>query len=185
VSVQVRRMLWEDIEQVREIDLRCFPTMLPPTNYQTEFVNPMAHYLVAYDSSAMLVEKTDSVKRQSVLGFIGLWFMASEVHILSLAVHPNYRCQGVGEVLLIHGIELSKDLKAILMTLEVRASNMIAQKLYSKYGFTERGVRRSYYLDNGENAVIMTLDRLYSSEYETLFGILKKGCNQNKESPLR
>jgi ribosomal-protein-alanine N-acetyltransferase len=166
-------MLWEDIVQVRGIDIICFPTMMPPTNYETEFINPMAHYLVAYDEAVSPIENASGVKSQMILGFIGLWYMASEVHIINLAVHPDYRRQGVGELLLIHGIDLSSKLNAILMTLEVRVSNLAAQALYAKYDFTERGVRRAYYLDNSEDASIMTLDNMHDSEYKATLCALK------------
>ncbi|MCL2707271.1 MAG: ribosomal protein S18-alanine N-acetyltransferase [Dehalococcoidia bacterium] len=166
-------MLWDDIAQVRGIDLNCFPTMVPPTNYETEFVNPMAYYLVAYDKDIAPPEDISGRKSQKVLGFIGLWYMASEMHIINLAVHPDYRLLGVGELLLICGIGLSMELKAILMTLEVRLSNLAAQALYAKYGFSERGVRRAYYLDNSEDAGIMTLDNMYTPEYKAALHALK------------
>ena len=68
--------------------------MLPPTNYKTEFINPMAHYLVAYDDAQLTVENGSENQNPLILGFIGLWYMASEMHIINLAVHPDYRHQG-------------------------------------------------------------------------------------------
>jgi ribosomal-protein-alanine N-acetyltransferase len=174
MTYHVRKMRWEDIEQVRGIDLICFPTMLPPTNYKTEFINPMAHYLVAYDDSQTAEEDNPDSRNQMIVGFIGLWYMADEIHVINLAVHPDFRRKGIGELLLICAIELSAKLKAILITLEVRVSNLAAQALYLKYGFSERGVRRAYYLDNREDASIMTLDGISSEEYEAAFGNLKK-----------
>jgi ribosomal-protein-alanine N-acetyltransferase len=100
-----------------------------------------------------------------ILGFIGLWYLAGEIHVINLAVHPDYRRIGVAEMLLIHGIELAIELKAILITLEVRMSNLEAQSLYSKYSFSQRGVRRAYYLDNREDAVIMTLEGMETPAY--------------------
>ena len=174
MTYRVRKMRWEDVEQVRAIDITCFPTMLPPTNYKTEFINPMAHYLVAYDDTQPLVE--DSAGNQNVLttGFVGLWYMASEMHVINLAVHPDHRHKGIGELLLIHAINLSVELKAVLITLEVRASNLMAQALYSKYGFSERGIRHAYYLDNREDAVIMTLDDMTTKDYQAVLQKLKK-----------
>lgn len=161
----VRKMRWEDVEQVRGIDITCFPTMMPPTNYKTEFINPMAHYLVAYADSSRDAGNGPENQNVLVLGFIGLWFLAGEVHLINLAVHPDYRRMGVGELLLINGVELAVGLKAILITLEVRVSNLEAQALYAKYGFSERGVRRAYYLDNREDAVIMTLEGMSTPAY--------------------
>jgi ribosomal-protein-alanine N-acetyltransferase len=174
MTYRVRKMRWEDIEQVLGIDLLCFPTMLPPPNYKTEFVNPMAHYLVACDDSNLDDAQNPENQKQSILGFIGLWYMADEIHVINLAVHPDFRHQGIGELLLIHAIELSIQLKAILITLEVRVSNLEAQALYTKYGFSERGIRRAYYLDNREDAVIMTLDGMFSADYQATFQKLKR-----------
>jgi len=170
----VRKMKWEDIEQVRGIDLVCFPNMLPPTNYKTEFINPMAHYLVACDESQTSNEDTNQSHNRLITGFIGLWLMAGEMHIINLAVHPDCRREGIGELLLVSAIELSIQLKATLITLEVRVSNLAAQALYSKYGFSKRGIRRAYYLDNREDAVIMTLDGILSNEYTEIFRKLKR-----------
>ena len=147
--------------------------MLPPTNYKTEFINPMAHYLAAYDDSQLAVMNDPENQNQLVVGFIGLWYMASEMHVINLAVHPDYRHKGIGELLLIQAIELSTELKAILITLEVRVSNLAAQELYSKYGFSERGIRHAYYLDNREDAVIMTLDDMSSVAYQQVLRKLK------------
>jgi ribosomal-protein-alanine N-acetyltransferase len=129
---------------------------------------------VAYDDSQLAVMNDPENQNQLIVGFIGLWFMASEIHIINLAVHPDYRHKGIGELLLIHAIELSVELKAILITLEVRASNLAAQALYSNYGFSERGVRRAYYLDNREDAAIMTLDDMASPAYQEVFERLKR-----------
>lgn len=165
ITYRIRKMLWEDVEQVRGIDLVCFPTMLPPTNYKTEFINPMAHYLVVY-ADAPPDGGSDTENRNTlILGFIGLWYLAGEIHVINLAVHPDYRSMGVGELLLIKGIELATRLRAILVTLEVRVSNLEAQALYLKYGFSERGIRRAYYLDNREDAAIMTLEEMDTPAY--------------------
>jgi len=110
--------------------------------------------------------------------------MVGEIHIINLAVSPYSRRQGVGELLLIHGIELSMELKAILMTLEVRPSNLAAQSLYGKYGFSERGVRRAYYLDNGEDASIMTLDNMDTPEYNAALCSLKTSYLQMWKVPV-
>jgi ribosomal-protein-alanine N-acetyltransferase len=174
MTYRVRKMRWEDVEQVRGIDLTCFPTMMPPTNYKTEFINPMAHYLVARDDTQLPVEGASGNQSEVIVGFIGLWYMASEMHIINLAVHPDYRHRGISELLLIHAIELSVELKAIFVTLEVRISNLVAQALYAKYGFTQRGIRQAYYLDNREDAVIMTLDDIASPAYRGVFEGLKQ-----------
>jgi ribosomal-protein-alanine N-acetyltransferase len=122
----------------------------------------------------MTVEDSSGNPNPLILGFIGLWYMASEVHVINLAVHPDYRHRGIGELLLISAIELSVELKAILVTLEVRVSNLTAQALYSKYGFSERGIRHAYYLDDREDAAIMTLDDMTSPAYQAILQKMKQ-----------
>ncbi len=167
----VRKMAWEDIEQVREIDLTCFPTMLPPTNYRTEMINPMAHYLVAYEKAA---DKPENNHSPFILGFVGLWFMAGEAHVINIAVRPGYRHQGAGELLFLRAIELAQELNASMVTLEVRVSNWTAQRLYAKYGLTQRGVRKAYYTDDREDAAIMTLDDPGDPAYQAQLNRLKQ-----------
>jgi len=81
-------------------------------------------------------------------------------------VHRQYQGKGLGELLLIASIDLAAELKASFMTLEVRASNLVAQSLYSKYGFIQMGVRRGYYLDNREDAIIMSTDSISSESFQ-------------------
>lgn len=173
MAYRIRPMSREDIEQVKEIDLLCFPTMMPPTSYQTELINPMAHYIVAYDDARL----PDSAP-PLILGFAGLWLMAGEAHIINLAVRPEHRRRGIGELLLISLLETVLELKAGFITLEVRPSNQSAQGMYAKYGFTKRGVRRAYYTDNGEDAVIMTLDDMSSPGFQSNWEALKRAYEQ-------
>jgi len=107
--------------------------------------------------------------RQRILGFAGLWFMADEAHLANIAVREAYRQRGVGEQLLISIIKLAIDHDARFITLEVRSTNKVAQALYKKYGFSEVGIRRSYYTDNREDAVLMTADGITSAPFEENF----------------
>jgi ribosomal-protein-alanine N-acetyltransferase len=91
--------------------------------------------------------------------------MVDEAHLANIAVRGAYRNQGIGERLLISAIEISIERKARFITLEVRASNKIAQTLYEKYGLIEVGTRRGYYMDNKEDAVIMTAEGITSAPY--------------------
>ncbi len=97
-----------------------------------------------------------------VVGYAGLWLMVDEAHVTSIAVSPPYRGLGVGELLFVALVDISREVGAQYMTLEVRVSNTLAQKLYRKYGFKETGVRRRYYSDNNEDALIMWSDPLES-----------------------
>jgi ribosomal-protein-alanine N-acetyltransferase len=186
----IRPMEKGDLGQVNEIDREAFPSQWPPPNYRQELQNRMAHYLVAIDDTRTTVEKakkpsrltawlvpwrkaartrdeTPSPKvRQYIAGFTGIWLMADEAHITNIAVTQEYRRRGIGELLLIATIDMARELKAATMMLEARVSNIPAQNLYSKYGFLKTGVRRGYYLDNKEDAVIMSTENIKSDVFQ-------------------
>jgi ribosomal-protein-alanine N-acetyltransferase len=153
--VYLRSMSQEDILQVTEIDREAFPTQWPPANYERELKNGLAHYIVAGDEG-----------RQYITGFAGLWMLVDEAHITNIAVREKHRRRGIGEGLLIGIIELAIELGAKLITLEVRASNSEAQKLYAKYGFVRVGLRRGYYTDNREDAVLMSIEDVKSAKVQ-------------------
>jgi ribosomal-protein-alanine N-acetyltransferase len=110
-----------------------------------------------------------SVERQLLVGFLGVWYMTGEAHIVAVAVREAYKRKGLGELLVIGAIEMAMLRDCQVVTLEARVSNEPAIALYRKYGFNEVGLRRRYYSDNGEDAIIMTTDKLTSPEYEKLF----------------
>ncbi len=105
---------------------------------------------------------------QRVVGYAGLWLMVDEAHVTSIAVASAYRGLGVGELLFISLVDVSRQIGAQYMTLEVRVSNTLAQNLYRKFGFKETGVRRKYYSDNNEDALIMWSDPLDSPGFQHL-----------------
>ncbi len=106
---------------------------------------------------------------KSIVGYAGIWVMTDEAHITTIASHPDVRGMGVGELLLVALIHRAIEIGARWMTLEVRASNAVAQNLYRKYTFKEMGVRRRYYSDNGEDALVMWTDALDSSSFQAAF----------------
>lgn len=161
--MNLRLMSQEDISQVTEIDREAFPTLWPPANYQRELKNGLAHYIVACDEG-----------RYHIMGFAGLWLLVDEAHITNIAVREKHRRQGIGERLLIAIIELAIELGANLITLEVRASNTDAQKLYAKYGFVRMGLRRGYYTDNREDAVLMSIEDVKSAQVKKKLERLKR-----------
>ncbi|MDD4874566.1 MAG: ribosomal protein S18-alanine N-acetyltransferase [Dehalococcoidales bacterium] len=172
----IRLMKMEDTALVSEIDREAFPTMKMPTNFENELNNCLAHYIVACDKKGS--------GNTNIIGVGGLWILVGEAHIVNIAVQPEYRRQGIGELLLISLIELALEFNCSLITLEVRASNNIAQNLYLKYGFTVRGFRRGYYTDNREDATVMTVDSINKALFSELYIRLKKeyyiknGCSK-------
>jgi len=102
---------------------------------------------------------------RSIVGYAGIWVMTDEAHVTTIASHPDFRGRGVGELLLVALIHRGIEVGARWTTLEVRASNTVAQNLYRKYTFKEMGVRRRYYSDNGEDALVMWTDALDSDSF--------------------
>jgi ribosomal-protein-alanine N-acetyltransferase len=102
---------------------------------------------------------------RTIVGYAGIWVMTDEAHVTTIASHPDVRGRGVGELLLVSLIHRGMEIGARWMTLEVRASNSVAQNLYRKYTFKEMGVRRRYYSDNGEDALVMWTDPIDSRTF--------------------
>lgn len=91
----------------------------------------------------------------NMAGFCGLTNICGEGHITNIAVEDKYRCRGVGAALLGELLSRAKDAGMENLTLEVRVSNLAAIRLYEKHGFTSAGIRKRYYIDNNEDALIM------------------------------
>jgi ribosomal-protein-alanine N-acetyltransferase len=205
LAYSIRRMEKEDIDQVTEIDREAFPSQWPPANYKQELQNKTAHYIVLYDDTRTIdvtpappkrnfnilsllmpwvkrkaLEKAplSPVTRQYIVGFSGIWMIADEAHLTNIAVRQQYRGKGLGELLVIATIDLALKLEASFMTLEVRASNLAAQSLYQKYGFTHMGVRRGYYLDNREDAIIMSTDSIGGEPFQRRIRELREALKQ-------
>ena len=114
--------------------------------------------------------------KHNVIGYAAMWLMVDEAHLTSIAVKETHRRHGIGELLLVSMIDLAMRLKAQVVTLETRVSNVSAQALYEKYGFSITGMRRGYYSDDGEDAVIMTTESIVSPQYQARFQELRRIC---------
>lgn len=93
-------------------------------------------------------------KDNNIIGYAALWLIIDEIHIINIAVHPQYRGIGAGNVLMEAIIGFSKEHMIPSITLEVRSNNTVAKNLYKKYGFVEEGIRKNYY-GEGLDAIIM------------------------------
>lgn len=141
-TVRLRRMADADIDCVCTIEERVFATPWSRQSFSDEMSNQLAVYIVAEEGGR-------------VIGYIGAWRVLDEGHITNLAVESEWRRQGVGRSLLAAMEELLYAEGILRITLEVRVSNEPALHLYRQRGYRERGVRRKYYQDNGEDAYIM------------------------------
>lgn len=147
-DILFRRMTVEDVYQVHAIENATFPMPWTIADFIREMTeNHCARYIVA-------------VQNDIVIGFAGAWLVLDEGHITNIAVIKKARGQGIGDGLTQALMQYAANLGVRYMTLEVRKSNLIAQKLYTKHGFIKLGVRKKYYEDNGEDAYIMVCDHM-------------------------
>jgi len=166
-SVRFGRMELGDIAQVVAIDRLSFPLPWSEASYRREInENTNAHFWVAYQPAsgqgpeARWTRWLRPPAARRIVGYLGCWYIVDEAHVSTLAVHPDFRRQGVGEALLVIMLRAAAGLGATLATLEVRLSNEPAQRLYRKYGFEVVGRRKGYYRDNSEDALLMTVQPL-------------------------
>ncbi len=180
-----RPMTCDDIPQVMAIERASFASAWPQTAYEKELENRLARYLVA----VRLGEAEPGprgVRRRlgrllarrppqpgDIVGFVGVWLMVDEAHIVTLAVRPDARRQGVGQLLVLGALELAYAHDMSRVTLEVRASNDAARALYERCGFRRVGVRPRYYTDNQEDAVVMSTPPLGDPDFRALFDRLR------------
>lgn len=143
MKVVFEEMRPEHLDQVLKIEEQSFPLPWSANAFYSELQqNSFAYYIVA-------------VVDQVIVGYTGMWIILDEAHITNLAVDPQYRMKGVGRALMLEMIRRGVLMGISKMTLEVRPSNMGARKLYACLGFEEKGIRKCYYSDTNEDAIIM------------------------------
>ena len=143
-DVKILKMREEHIEDLLEIEKRCFTDPWTKKMFEDELLNPLAYYIVL-------------VKDEKIVGYAGFWDIIDDAQIMNVAVDIEYRGKGYGNLIIEDFIKEAKDRNLDTMSLEVRVSNDPAIKLYEKYGFEVQGRRKKYYQDNGEDAYIMYL----------------------------
>ncbi len=143
VIINLREMEIKDLEEIMEIEKAAFSTPWTRNSFEKEIrENMLAKYIVAEVEG-------------KVVGYVGIWLIIDEGHITNIAVSKDYRGMGIGKFLMMGMIDFCKKQGIHNMTLEVRASNTVAQNLYRKMGFLDCGIRPNYYADDHEDAVIM------------------------------
>ncbi len=210
VRYVIDRMTMLDVPRVVEIERLAYPSTWPPSAYRKELQdNRWAHYVVLRDKQiaderVATVQEADKPRRNrlfplsllpsrpvaavpssdlaSIIGFAGLWLMVDEAHVTTIAMHPDFRRLGLGELLLVSLIDISYEIGAKWVTLEVRVSNYTAQNLYRKYGFREEGLRHRYYSDNNEDALIMWTEEIHAPSYKEKFQELKTALLKKLET---
>ncbi|MCX8003101.1 MAG: ribosomal protein S18-alanine N-acetyltransferase [Anoxybacillus mongoliensis] len=143
MDIFFRFMTLQDLDRIIEIEQRSFTLPWSRSSFYQELTNnPYARYIVMeYDGQ--------------IIGYCGMWLVMDEAHITNIAVLPEFRGKKLGEALMKQAMELARKEGAQTMTLEVRVSNIVAQSLYRKLGFLNGGIRKRYYSDNQEDALVM------------------------------
>jgi ribosomal-protein-alanine N-acetyltransferase len=141
--IEIIPMTKEHINEVSELEAICFYTAWSKEDFIKEITeNKLAIYYVA-------------ILNGTVIGYCGMWHIVDEGHITNIAVLPENRRTGVGTKLVQKLIDSAIEQGIVGLTLEVRIGNLSAQKLYTRFGFKPEGIRKRYYSDTGEDAVIM------------------------------
>jgi ribosomal-protein-alanine N-acetyltransferase len=149
MTVEIRQMELEDLPSVVEIDQMSFSLPWPEGSFRYEVAkNKAARCLVA------------EAEDHRIAAMIVSWIIVDEVHIATFATHKDFRRQGIGSALLRAALEDARGKGAVRAMLEVREGNAAAQEMYRKFGFDVTGRRPHYYRDNGETALLMTLEGL-------------------------
>ncbi len=149
MNVVIRKMMTEDVPAVAQIDRMSFSLPWPEHSF---------HYEVSDNRVARCFVAETEDKR--IAAMIVSWIIVDEMHIATIATHPDFRRQGLGERILAEALTDAQTAGARLAFLEVRAANEAAQAMYRKFGFEITGKRPKYYKDNGEDAILMTLEPL-------------------------
>jgi [ribosomal protein S18]-alanine N-acetyltransferase len=159
--MEIVRMSTNDIPDVSRIERASFTTVWPTDAFYNELsTNKLAHYFVG---------RLDG----RIVAYGGIWVILEDSHITTVAVDPNLRGRGLGEAMVLKLIDEGIGRGAAWMTLEVRESNVSAQQLYRKYGFTTVTTRKGYYSDDNESALVMWAGNLKSELYRNRLQVLR------------
>ncbi len=154
-------MTLADIGAVMEIERASFSTTWPADAFYNELhTNKLAFYFVGRVAGR-------------IVAYGGIWVIFEDSHVTTIAVDPVYRGRKLGEAMLLYLLDRAIDGGAAWMTLEVRESNVAAQQLYRKYGFTTVTTRKGYYSDNNENALVMWAGNLKGEFFRSRLGALR------------
>jgi ribosomal-protein-alanine N-acetyltransferase len=141
-SIEICPFTKDCIDDVFRITCLSFATAWSMDSFNNELNNKFARYVVAKCNG-------------KIIGYGGMWIIIDEAHITNIAVHPEFRRTGAASLILENMVKICKLESVISMTLEVRDSNIAARNLYEKFDFAQEGLRKNYYSDTKEDAIIM------------------------------
>ena len=185
-GVQVDLMRHDDIPSVRYVERRCFDTPWPRNAFNAELrrsdsacylVLRLGHPVISPGRPQAAARIGGILRRlagredwneQNLVGFVGAWFLVDEAHITTIAVDPDYQSLGLGRLMLLLVAELGRSRGMKRLTLEVRESNRRARDIYRRMGFFEKAVRKRYYSDNREDAIVMWSEDINSPRFDQI-----------------
>lgn len=155
-------MQLEDVPEVLILERASFTSPWTETTFQHEVKHNTRAFYFVLRSNPDGAQPDDSLPPllpllPPILAYGGYWVLGDEAHIVTIATHPVLRRRGFGELMLLHLIDRARESAITAVTLEVRAGNTAAQALYTKWGFVQVGLRKRYYRDNDEDALLLTL----------------------------
>lgn len=147
MNLCIESMTELDLDQVMKIENKSFSLPWTRSMFEQELHLPNSYLVVAKLNG-------------EIAGYAGFWQVLEELHLITLAVKAGYRCQGIAKKIMNYLLKQGLGMGLQRATLEVRVSNMAAQALYKKFGFEPVAIRKKYYADNQEDALIMWLENL-------------------------
>ncbi len=166
-NVKIIRMTNKDVDEVFELEKLIHPEHHWSKNsFYNELANNLALYFIIQNEAG------------KIIAYIGFWQIFEEAHITTLAVHPDYRGLQLAQILLIKMLEECYKNMVKYITLEVRESNYPAISLYEKFLFESIGMRKNYYQDNNENALIMFTQNIWYDKFKNNFNSIKENINK-------
>lgn len=142
-TIEIRQMVEEDIADVLEVDEQIFTASWTEGIFKHEILdNQYAHYFVV---------EADG----EIIGYAGLWIVEDDAQVTNIGLLKKYRGYKIGEKLFGFALQYAMNEGVTRLSLEVRVSNIAAQKMYEKFGLVRGGIRKNYYTDNNEDAIVM------------------------------
>ena len=171
--IALRDMTRADIGPVRPIESAAYADAWPARAFESELANAFARYRVAVEAPTPTPSILDPLRdrlpmplarllggpsRHGIVGFMGVWYMQDQMHLVTLAVTPEWQGRGVGQRLLLDCFDMAIEAELGMIVLEVRVTNARARAIYERFGFRRKGTLKAYYQDNDEDADVMLVD---------------------------
>ena len=173
VEIELTRMRRRHLRRVLTIEARVYPRPWSTSLFLSE--------LSQRATRTYLVARHDG----DTVGYAGMMFLPQESHVTNIAVDPDWHGYKIGSRLLLKIITESLARGSDRLSLEVRVSNSVAQKMYEKFGFSVVGVRKGYYIETNEDAYVMVVDNALSNEYRDLLAGIRARVYGESEGPVR